>query len=291
MPSSWPASTPGDPASSPSSGDSTAATFGSLSVSWKEDYRAPFQPLLDGVRFIPFDDIDAADDAIDETVAAVIVEPIQGEAGVRIPSDRFLPELRRLCSERGALLITDEVQGAMGRAGHWFSFQEWDVVPDIVTLAKAFGGGLPLGAILSTRQIFDTFLDPPLSHLTTFGGNPVACAAAVAAFDIIESEGLIDRGKQMGEYLRERLLSVQAQFPHRVEAIRGIGLWYAIDIAPEEQAQPLVDLLTERGVIVGSMLNSSGTIRIAPPLIVEQGEIDVLIGALRGALADQGHAA
>ena len=266
-------------------------TFGSLSVSWKEDYRAPFQPLLDGVRFIPFDDIDAAADAIDETVAAVIVEPIQGEAGVRIPSDRFLPELRRLCSERGALLITDEVQGAMGRAGHWFSFQEWDVVPDIVTLAKAFGGGLPLGAILSTRQIFDTFLDPPLSHLTTFGGNPVACAAAVAAFDIIESEGLIERGKQMGEYLRERLLSVQAQFPHRVEAIRGIGLWYAIDIAPEEQAQPLVDLLTERGVIVGSMLNSSGTIRIAPPLIVEQGEIDVLIGALRGALADQGHAA
>jgi 4-aminobutyrate aminotransferase-like enzyme len=176
----------------------------------------------------------------------------------------------------------------MGRAGHWFSFQQWEIVPDIVTLAKAFGGGLPLGAILSTRAIFNTFLDPPLSHLTTFGGNPVACAAAVAAFDVIESEGLIERGRLMGDYLRRKLQSVRDQFPHRVVDIRGIGLWYAVDIAPEEQAQPLVDLLADRGVIVGSMLNSSGTIRIAPPLIVEQGEIDVLIGALRGALADQG---
>jgi acetylornithine/succinyldiaminopimelate/putrescine aminotransferase len=263
-------------------------TFGSLSVSWKDEYRKPFEPLLEGVRFVPFDDLAAVDAALDDTVAAVIVEPVQGEGGVRIPSDDFLPGLRRLCTERGALLIADEIQGAMGRAGHWFSFQQWDVVPDIVTLAKAFGGGLPLGAILSSRAIFDTFLDPPLSHLTTFGGNPVACAAAVAAFDVIESEGLIERGRQMGDYLRRKLESVRHQFPDRVTEIRGIGLWYAVDIAPDELAQPLVDLLADRGVIVGSMLNSSGTIRIAPPLIVEQGEIDVLIGALRGALADQG---
>ncbi len=262
-------------------------TFGSLSVSWKEDYRRPFEPLLEGVRFIPFDDLATADAAIDETVAAVIVEPVQGEGGVRIPSDEFLPGLRRLCDERGVLLITDEIQGAMGRAGHWFSFQEWGIIPDIVTLAKAFGGGLPLGAILSTKEIFDTFLDPPLSHLTTFGGNPVACAAAVAAFDVIESEGLIARGREVGSYLRHKLELVQAQFPHRIESIRGIGLWYAIDIDPKDQTQPLVDLLVERGVIVGSLLNSEGTIRIAPPLIVEQAEIDVLIGALRGALADQ----
>ncbi|MFP3913838.1 MAG: aspartate aminotransferase family protein, partial [Actinomycetota bacterium] len=200
-------------------------TFGSLSVSWKEQYRKPFEPLLDGVTFIPFDDLAAADAAIDDTVAAVIVEPVQGEAGVRIPSDDFLPGLRRLCSERGALLITDEVQGAMGRAGHWFSFQEWGVVPDIVTLAKAFGGGLPLGAILSTAEIFDTFLDPPLSHLTTFGGNPVSCAAAVAAFDVIESEGLIERGKRMGAYLERKLRSVQDQFPERITDVRGLGLW------------------------------------------------------------------
>lgn len=262
-------------------------TFGSLSVSWKEAYRKPFEPLLEGVRFIPFDDLDAADAAIDDTVAAVIVEPVQGEGGVRIPSDQFLPGLRQLCNERGALLITDEVQGAMGRAGHWFSFQHWGMVPDIVTLAKAFGGGLPLGAILSTEEIFSTFLDPPLSHLTTFGGNPVACAAAVAAFDVIESEGLIERGRKMGEHLRAKLESIQAQFPHRVSAIRGIGLWFAVDLHPAESAQPLVNLLVERGVIVGSMLNSEGTIRIAPPLTVEEGEIDVLAGALRAALGEQ----
>lgn len=262
-------------------------TFGSLSVSWKEQYRKPFEPLLDGVTFIPFDDLAAADAAIDDTVAAVIVEPVQGEAGVRIPSDDFLPGLRRLCSERGALLITDEVQGAMGRAGHWFSFQEWGVVPDIVTLAKAFGGGLPLGAILSTAEIFDTFLDPPLSHLTTFGGNPVSCAAAVAAFDVIESEGLIERGKRMGAYLERKLRSVQDQFPERITDVRGLGLWYAIDVAPEESTQPLVNMLAERGVIVGSVLNSGGTIRIAPPLVVEEAEIDVLIGALRSSLAEQ----
>ena len=262
-------------------------TFGSLSVSWKEEYRRPFEPLLEGVQFIPFDDLEAADEAIDDTVAAVIVEPIQGEGGVRIPSDEFLPGLRSLCDERGALLITDEVQGAMGRAGHWFSFQEWDIVPDIVTVAKAFGGGLPLGAILSTPEIFSTFVDPPLSHLTTFGGNPVACAAAIAAFDVIESEGLIERSRKLGAYLEGKLRSVQNQFPDRISDIRGIGLWYAIDIEPIDQTQPLVNLLAERGVIVGSMLNSGGTIRIAPPLVVEEGEIDVLIGALRGALAHQ----
>lgn len=262
-------------------------TFGSLSVSWKEQYRKPFEPLLDGVTFIPFDDLEAAAAAIDETVAAVIVEPIQGEAGVRIPSDDFLPGLRRLCDEAGALLIADEVQGALGRAGHWFSFQHWNVVPDIVTLAKALGGGLPLGAILSTKQIFDTFLDPPLSHLTTFGGNPVSCAAAIAAFDVIETDDLIERGKRMGAYLERKLRSVQHQFPESIAEVRGIGLWYAIDIVPEETTQPLVDMLADRGVIVGSVLNSGGTIRIAPPLVVEEGEIDVLIGALRSALAEQ----
>jgi acetylornithine/succinyldiaminopimelate/putrescine aminotransferase len=266
-------------------------TFGSLSVSWKDEYRKPFEPLLEGVRFIPYNDLDRADAAIDESVAAVIVEPIQGEAGVRIPSKEFLPGLRRLCDERGALLIVDEVQGAMGRAGHWFSFQEWEVVPDIVTLAKAFGGGLPLGAILSTPQIFDTFLDPPLSHLTTFGGNPVACAAAVASFDVIESEDLIMRARDTGGYLRRRLESVRDQFPKQLKDIRGLGLWFAIDVEPEEQTQALVELMEQRGVIVGSLLNAGGTVRIAPPLVVEHEEIDMLIGALRGALADLGGAA
>lgn len=261
-------------------------TLGALSVTWKQEWRAPFEPLLPGVTFVPYDDLAAAERAIDATTAAVIVEAIQGEGGVRIPSDDFLPGLRRLCDERGALLIADEVQGAMGRSGRWFSFQHWDVVPDIVTLAKAFGGGLPLGAFLSTREIFATFLDPPLSHLTTFGGNPVACAAAVAAFDVIEREGLVARAAELGSYLGERLASVRAEFPLAITAVRGRGLWYAFDIAPASAAMPLVRRLEARGVLVGSLLNAAGTVRVAPPLVVTPVEIDVFIGALRAALAD-----
>lgn len=259
-------------------------TFGSLSVSWKEEWRKPYEPLVGPVEFIPFDDLDAASRAITDDTAAVIVEPVQGEAGVVIPSDDFLPGLRQLCDERGALLICDEVQGGMGRSGEWFSCQNWDVTPDIITVAKAFGGGLPLGAFISTAEIFSTFLDPPLSHLTTFGGNPVACAAAIAAFDVVAEEGLVARAKEMGEYLAERLGSVMGQFPEAVAATRGIGLWHAVDFNPPELAQQVVEEMQERGVIVGSMLNSSGTIRIAPPLTVTPTEIDTLIGALRHSL-------
>ncbi|MDP7092615.1 MAG: aminotransferase class III-fold pyridoxal phosphate-dependent enzyme, partial [Candidatus Thalassarchaeaceae archaeon] len=166
-------------------------TFGALSVSWRQQYREPFEPLLAEVDFVPFDDLQAVTGAIGDDTAAVIVEPIQGEAGVRIPDDDFLPGLREICTQHGALLIVDEIQGGMGRTGRWFSCELWDVVPDIILSAKSLGGGLPLGAFLSTAEIFSTFLDPPLSHLTTFGGNPVSCSAAVAAFDVIEREGLL----------------------------------------------------------------------------------------------------
>jgi acetylornithine/succinyldiaminopimelate/putrescine aminotransferase len=172
----------------------------------------------------------------------------------------------------------------MGRSGTWFAFEHWGIEPDVVTLAKSFGGGLPLGAILSTKAIFDTFLDPPLSHLTTFGGNPVACAAAIAAFDVTERDGLVTQAAEMGEYLGMRLESVRSQFPSLVTAVRGRGLWYAFDLADPDATQPLVNELQRRGVLVGSVLNSSGTIRVTPPLVITPGEIDVFIGALRAAL-------
>ena len=260
-------------------------TFGSLSVTWKEEWRKPFEPLLGPVRFVPFDDLDAAALAIDDDIAAVIVEPIQGEGGVRIPSDNFLPGLRELCTDRGALLVCDEVQGAMGRSGHWFSCQNWDVTPDVITIAKAFGGGLPLGAFISTEDIFSTFLDPPLSHLTTFGGNPVSCAAAVAAFDVIQENGLVKRATEMGEYLRDGLRSVQRSHPGTLVGLRGIGLWCAFDVDPAHLAQPLVDDMARRGVVVGSMLNSAGTVRVAPPLVIEHTEIDRFIDVLGTSMA------
>lgn len=255
-------------------------TFGSLSVTWKEEWRKPFEPLLQPVRFVPFDDLDAAADAIDDDIAAVIVEPVQGEGGVRIPSDGFLPGLRDLCTARGALLICDEVQGAMGRSGRWFSCQNWGITPDVITIAKAFGGGLPLGAFISTAEIFSTFLDPPLSHLTTFGGNPVSCAAAVAAFDVIEKDGLVERASKMGNYLRDGLRSVKRDHPETLVGIRGIGLWYAFDVDPTELAQPLVEEMARRGVVVGSMLNSAGTVRVAPPLVIRRSEIDRFVEVL-----------
>ncbi|MGZ0228768.1 MAG: aspartate aminotransferase family protein [Acidimicrobiales bacterium] len=258
-------------------------TFGALSVSWKPAYREPFEPLLEGVDFVPFDDLDAVAAIIGDDTAAVIIEPIQGEGGVRVPSDDFLPGLRKLCDDAGALLIFDEVQGAMGRTGHWFSFQLWDVVPDIVVLAKAFGGGLPLGAFLSTSDIFSTFLDPPLSHLTTFGGNPVACAAAVAAFDVIEEEDLLAAAQQKGIELKRRLETTMEQFPEFISDVRGRGLWLAIDLPPD-LSMPIVREMERRGVIVGAMLSSDGTVRIAPPLTVAEAELDVFIGVLRSSL-------
>jgi acetylornithine/N-succinyldiaminopimelate aminotransferase len=260
-------------------------TYGSLSVSWRDRYRAPFEPLLEKVTFVPFDDLAAAEAAIGPDIAGVIVEPIQGEAGVRIPSDAFLPGLRDLCTQAGALLIADEVQGAMGRAGHWFACQEWNVTPDIITVAKAAGGGLPLGAFISTSEIFSTFLDPPLSHLTTFGGNPVSCAAAVAAFDVIEREGLLDRSTEMGSHLGKGLAKLLGQHEILVAA-RGRGLWWAFDVAPSEMAMPVVHAAERRGVIIGSMLNADGTIRVAPPLTISLDEMNHFLEVLDRSLTE-----
>ena len=258
-------------------------TLGALSVSWKPQYRQPFEPLLDGVDFVPFDDLAAVDRAVGGDTAAVIVEPIQGEGGVRVPSDGFLPGLREICTDRGALLIADEVQGAMGRAGRWFSFELWATAPDVIVVAKALGGGLPLGAFVSTPEIFSTFLDPPLSHLTTFGGNPVSCAAAAAAFDIIERDGLLGAAESKGAELKRRLEATREQFPGLITDVRGRGLWLAIDLPPH-LTMPIVNEMENRGVLVGSMLNSEGTVRIAPPLIVAEAEVDVFVGVLRATL-------
>jgi len=264
-------------------------TYGSLSVSWRERYRTPFYPLLEQVTFVPFDNLDAAGAAISASTAGVIVEPVQGEAGVRIPSDGFLPGLRELCTERGALLIVDEVQGAMGRSGHWYACQRWGVTPDVITVAKAVGGGLPLGAFISTSEIFSTFLDPPLSHLTTFGGNPVSCAAAIAAFDIIERDGLVARAVEMGEYLSAGFARLMERHEVLVTA-RGLGLWWAFDVVPDSLAMPVVHAMERRGVIVGSMLNADGTIRVAPPLTVTKGELDELLECLDESLLEVGGA-
>jgi len=257
-------------------------TFGALSVSWREEWRTPFEPLLPEVAFAPYNDLAAARAVIDETTAAVIVEAIQGEGGIRVPDDDFLPGLRARCDEVGALLIIDEVQGGMGRSGEWFAHQNWDVRPDIITMAKAVGGGLPLGAVLSSAEIFSTFVDPPLSHLTTMGGNPMACAAGIAAFDVL-ADGVLAHTRATGEYLRERLWALAEEFDVLVD-VRGKGLWCAIELSVD--ANPVVARIQELGVLVGSVLNQSGTVRIMPPLVITTEQIDQFLAVLRTALAE-----
>lgn len=258
-------------------------TLGALSVSWREEWRAPFEPLLDEVMFVPYDSLTAAAAAVDDRTAAVIVEPIQGEGGIRVPSDDFLPGLRELCDATGALLIVDEVQGGMGRSGRWFAHQHTDVRPDIITMAKAVGGGLPLGAVLASAELFATFVDPPLSHLTTMGGNPVACAAGIAAFDVI-ADGLLDRVVEAGDYLRTGLAALCDEFAGLLVDVRGRGLWCAIELSVD--ANPVVARMQQLGVLVGSVLNQSGTVRIMPPLVISDAEIDTFVGVLRTVLGE-----
>src|SRR5438067_8287412 len=183
-------------------------SHGSLSVTGREVYRRPFQPLLPEVEFLPFDDVQSLE-RIDESVAAVITEPIQGEGGIRVPGDEFLPALRRRCTEVGALLIFDEVQTGMGRTGAMFALQHWGVVPDILVLAKALGAGLPLGAFIGAAETMRTLsVDPPLSHVTTFGGTPVCCAAALAGLEVMEREDPPLRAASTGETLRKALREI-----------------------------------------------------------------------------------
>lgn len=258
-------------------------TFGALSVSWREEWRRPFEPLLEEVAFVPFGDLDAASAAIDERTAAVVVEPVQGEGGIRIPPPGFLEGLRRRCDETGAMLVFDEVQGGLGRSGRWFSHQHWGARPDVILVAKALGGGLPLGAVLASREVFRTFLDPPLSHLTTMGGNPLACAAGCAMFDVI-ADGLLEHVERTGAYLRERLRALQSTHAELLADVRGIGLWCAIELSVD--ANPVVGRLQERGVLVGSVLNHSGTIRVMPPLVVGETEIDRFVQTLDEVLSE-----
>ncbi|MBS44430.1 MAG: aspartate aminotransferase family protein [Nocardioides sp.] len=259
-------------------------SFGALSVSWREEWRRPFEPLLPEVEFVPYDDLAAAARAVDGRTAAVIVEPIQGEGGIRVPSDDFLPGLRRLCDDAGALLVVDEVQGGMGRSGRWFAHQHWDVRPDVITTAKATGGGLPLAAVLATAEMFATFSDPPLSHLTTMGGNPVACAAGVAAYDVIVEEGLLAHATEVGEHLRAGLRALGEQHPDLLVDVRGKGLWCAFEVSVD--ANPLVARMQELGVLVGSVLNQAGTVRIMPPLVITRAQVDHFLDVLATVLGE-----
>lgn len=251
----------------------TAVTVG---ATWEASYREPFKPLIPEVfDFVPFNDLEAAGKVINEKTAAVIVEPVQGEGGVNVSSDDFLPGLRELCDESGALLIFDEVQCGMGRTGKWFACEHWGVEPDIITIAKALGNGFPIGCMGARSEVMNSL--SPGDHAATFGGNPLACAAAKAVVETMKEEKIPDRAAEIGAYFKERLNELAER--HRVaEEARGLGLMLALELRSKEIAGIVVEKAREQGFLIN--YTADKVLRFVPPLIIEREHIDRLIDAL-----------
>lgn len=243
------------------------STHGSLSVSGNEVKKNAFRPLLPGVKFIEFGNQEDLD-AITTKTACVIAETIQGDAGVRIPSKEYLKALRKRCSDTGTLLIFDEIQCGMGRAGSLFAFQQFNIVPDILTIGKAFGGGLPIGAFISSYENMQALIHKPmLGHITTFGGNPVCCASALATIKVILEERLLDDVERKGK-LFEQYLSHPS-----IKEIRRAGLFFAIDFESEDKVQRIVKYALDKRVVCFWFLSCPASFRIAPPLTITDEQI------------------
>ena len=243
------------------------STHGSLSVSGNEVKKRAFRPLLPDVTFIDFNKTEDLF-SITKQTACVIIETIQGDAGVRVPSKEYMKALRKRCTDTGALLIFDEIQCGMGRTGTLFAFEQFDVAPDILTIAKAFGGGLPIGAFIADKKIMNVLThNPMLGHITTFGGNPVCCASALATLQVIEDEKLLDGVEAKGK-LFESLLKHKA-----IKEIRRFGLLFAIDFHSAEIVANIVNSAKTDGVICYWFLSHPNSFRIAPPLTITEDQI------------------
>ncbi len=254
------------------------STHGALSVTGNEGLKQAFRPLLPEVYHLPFNDI-AALDNIDSSVAAVIIESVQGEAGVRLGDPSFYQALRKKCAEVGTLLICDEIQTGFGRTGKFWGFEHHDIIPDIVVSAKGMGGGMPIGAFISSKEIMGVLKSAPiLGHITTFGGHPVSCAASLACLNTIIDQNLVDLVEQKATLIRQRL-----QHP-LIKAIRGKGLMLAVEFESFEVVKPIIDKAIELGVVTDWFLFCDNSMRIAPPLIITEEEInhscDIILQAI-----------
>ncbi len=262
-------------------------SLGSLSVTGRPVSREPFQPLLQDVVHVPFGDAAAVEKAIDGRTAAVILEPVQGEGGVVIPPDDFLPRVREVCTERKVLLIADEVQTGLGRTGALFGVNHWKVVPDILCLAKALSGGvIPCASFTTTDEIFASFHPNPMFHSSTFGNNPLAATAAAKAIEITVRDRLPERAARLGAGLLERLRGLQKSHPKAVREVRGKGLLIGIEMHSEALGAKLAARLYEASVLVANALNKPEVIRIEPSLNIPEAYLDRLVEALDASLAD-----
>lgn len=256
-------------------------TLGALSATGRDLFRDPFKPLLSGFEHVPFNDIEAMKQRINAETAAVILEPIQGEGGIIVPSEDYLPAVRKLCDENGALLICDEVQTGLGRTGKMFAVDHCNVVPDIITTAKALGGGvMPIGAFTATEKVWEKYITSPFVHTSTFGGNPLACVAAIAAIGVLKDEQLVERAAMNGAYFIEKLTKLQQAYPDVIQEVRGKGLIIGIELTKEGIGGLLMSEMINKGILVAYTLNNPKVIRIEPPLIISKELIDIVVKAL-----------
>ena len=257
-------------------------TWGALSVGGNPVYRRPFEPLLPDVALLPFDDVDALA-AIDERTAAVIVEPVQAEGGVRIPHPEFLPALRRRCDAVGALLVFDEVVTAFGRTGRLFALEHQSVVPDLLVLAKALGGGLPLGAFVGAPELMATLRhDPPLAHVTTFGGHPLSCAAGLAALEVLLRDRLVERAAALGADLRRRLGVLAGR--GGLAEVRGVGMLVGLEFVDAGACARFARRAWEQRLILNWTLHRDTVVRLAPPLVLTDAEAAEAVARITTAL-------
>ena len=257
-------------------------TLGVLPLTWTQAYREPFEPLGHQARFVGYGDVAELDAAVDDDVAAVVLEPVQGEGGIHPADVEFVREARRITRERGALLVFDEIQSGAGRTGRFLAHEHFGVEADVVTMAKGLAGGVPIGAVLMTDEVAAAM--PKGGHGTTFGGNPLSAAAGRVVLQQLRG-GLLEHVRTVGEHLRAGLDALAAEEP-RIREVRGLGLMLGVEM--KEKAAPVLAALEARGVLA---INAGATvIRFVPPLVISEAEADEAVEALRGALADTAEA-
>ncbi|MCL5283542.1 MAG: aminotransferase class III-fold pyridoxal phosphate-dependent enzyme [Armatimonadetes bacterium] len=263
-------------------------SMGGLSATGRDQYKTAFEPLVPGFTHISFNDVKEAAAAMDDRTAGIIVEPIQGEGGIRVPSPDYLPALREICDNCGALLIVDEVQTGLGRTGKLFAVEHRSVKPDMMTLAKALGGGvMPIGAVMGTPAIWErAFSENPLIHTSTFGGNPLACSAGLAALNVTIEEKLPVRAAEMGDRLMKGLRQVQTTHPDALVEVRGMGLMVGAEFAVKDVAELCINGMARRGVIAAYTLNNPKVIRFEPPLIITADQVDRVVSAFSESVAE-----
>jgi len=254
-------------------------TFATLSATGQEKVRKGFDPVLDGFDFVPFNDAEALRAKIGPATCAVMLEPIQGEGGVRCPDEQYLQTVRKICDETGTLLIFDEIQTGMGRTGKLFAYKHFGIEPDIMTLAKALANGLPIGAMLARESIAAAF--GPGSHASTFGGTPIVTAAALQVCKILVEEQVIENGKSAGSYFKEKLLELKSRHAI-IEDVRGLGLLLGMKLKID--GAPLVKQCMQKGFLINCIQDR--ILRFIPPLIISEEEIDELVECLDGILTD-----